>query len=40
LLPNERIGSYSVKLMKILGSKRPERKELALQNGLEIKGHS
>ena len=39
LFPNERIGSYSVKLMKILGPKRPECEKLASQNGLEIKGH-
>ena len=40
LLPNERIGSYSVKLMKILRSKRPECEEFTLQNRLEIKGHA
>src|SRR5260370_29242375 len=40
LFPNERIRSYGVEVMKILRPKRPELEELALQNGLEIKGHS
>jgi len=40
LFPNERIGSYSVKLMEVLWPQRLEREEFAFQNGLEIKGHS
>jgi hypothetical protein len=40
LLPDERIGSYRVKALKILYPKRPELQELAFQNRLEIKGHS
>ncbi len=40
LLPNERIGSRRVKVVKILFPKRPELHEFAFQDGLEIKTHS
>jgi len=39
LFPNERIGSYCVKVGKILRSKRPELEEFACQDGLEVKGY-
>ena len=39
LLPDERICSHGVKVMKILCLKRPEFEEPAFQNGLEVKGH-
>lgn len=40
LLPNEGIGGDSKKGLKILCTKRAEFEQFALQNGLEIKGHS
>jgi len=39
LLPNERIRSYRVKLVKILFPKRPEFHEFAFQDGLKIERH-
>lgn len=39
LFPNERIGCYGIKVMKIFWSKRPQLEKLAFQNGLEIKRH-
>lgn len=38
LLPDERIGSHCVKIVKVLGSKRSEPQDLASQDGLKIKG--
>ena len=40
LFPDERVGSDSVKVPKILRPQRPEFEQIAFQNGLEIKGHS
>jgi hypothetical protein len=40
LFPDERIRGYSVEVIKIIWSKGPKFEEVALQNGLEIEGHS
>jgi hypothetical protein len=36
LLPDERIPSDRIQLIKIVGAKRPQLDKLALQNGLKI----
>jgi hypothetical protein len=40
LCPDERIGSDGVQLVIVLGAKRSELDEVALQYRLMIKGHS